>query len=197
MATDDRRQRMESLASPNAVKWVVEQSSWFSLNAVEYRYALRWILGVPIRSEAYMCQDCGAMADATGSHAVACTAVGAAARGHSVAKFLFGSLFRAAGCRAEFEWGPSNSLERPADILIHGAGPRPQAIHFTIWTRLGAQQDAIDAVIARKMAKSKAICAQEGWSFAVWASDSYGWIHPTARRMTGKLVRVRVRVAPC
>jgi hypothetical protein len=180
-------ERMTSLCSPGATKWAVQSSPWFALPVAEYRAALRWIVGAPIHSKEYVCPDCGKMADQLGVHAVTCQATGATPRGHSTVKFLLGSLFRAAGCHVEFERGPAAATTRPADILVHGAGPRPLAVDTSIWTHV---RDELDAVVARKVASSKAVCAREGWQFAVWAADTWGGLHPTARRLITRLIKM-------
>lgn len=181
-------ERLKSLATPHATDWVTSVSPWFGLLPKEYKAALRWILAIPVRCAPYLCPDCGAQADARGLHAVTCKISGAAGRSHSLVKFLLANLYRAAMCTVEVEQGPDCSRKRPADILVRGCNPLPLALDVTIWTRLLASLDVLDAVVARKLAAGKAACEEEGWRLRVWAADTYGALHPSTRPMVNKLI---------
>ncbi len=61
---------------------------------------------------------------------------------------------------------------------------------MTIWTRLLGTCDPLDAVINRKLANGKAACEKEGWRLKIWAADSYGALHPSARPLVGKLIKL-------
>jgi hypothetical protein len=188
-ATPEDAERLTSLCSPHSTAWLTTSSPWFSLSAQEYRFALRWLLGVPVRPASYTCPTCGATADPQGRHAVACTLSGAASKGHTVVKRVLGDLFRLAGYEVDMEQGPKNSDERPrpADVLITGFRPKPLAVDTTIWSRLLYPTDPLDAVVEGKMAHHKPICAEMGWLVAIFAADVYGAMHPYAQQLMAKL----------
>jgi hypothetical protein len=165
--------RLVSLCSPHSTAWLTTSSPWFSLTPQEYRFALRWLLGVPVRPAAYTCPTCGVTADAQGRHAVACTLSGAASKGHTVVKRVLGDLFRLAGYEVDMEQGPKDTDERPrpADVLVKGFRPKPLEVDTTIWSRLLYPTDPLDAVVEAKMAHHKPICAELGWLVAVFAAD--------------------------
>ena len=188
-ATPEDAERLTSLCSPHSTAWLVTSSPWFSLTAQEYRFALRWVLGVPVRPASYTCPTCGATADNQGRHAVACTLSGAASKGHTVVKRVLGDLFRLAGYEVDMEQGPKETDERPrpADILVKGFRPKPLAVDTTIWSRLLYPADPLDAVVDAKLAHHKPICATLGWLVAVFAADVYGAMHPLAQQLAAKL----------
>jgi len=183
--------RLLSVTTLHAVDWTQGPNPWFTLTPEEVRYALRWCLGVPLYQAAYTCRFCGRAADAGGLHATACLATGAAARGHTVVKWVLGSVYRAAGGHVEFERSTAAHPERrPADLLVCGVSPRPLAIDVTVWSRFADGTDPLDKVVADKVTTSAAICKREGWAFRPWAADVYGAVHPVARLMVSKVARL-------
>jgi hypothetical protein len=57
------RERLNSLSTPHATSWTAGSPRISSLDASEVRYGIRWLLGIPFRSENYTCPDCGQNAD--------------------------------------------------------------------------------------------------------------------------------------
>ena len=102
-------------------------------------------------------------------------------------KRVLGGLFRLAGCDVEMEQGPSDSLERPADVLVRGFRAKPLSVDTTIWSRMLYPADPLDAVVEAKLAHHKPICARMGWTAAVFAADVYGAMHPHAQQLMAKL----------
>ena len=95
--------------------------------------------------------------------------------------------------RRSAQWnsqGPTDGATRPADLLVKGAAVRPLAIDITIWSRLGAGMDPLDLVIERKMQRGRLACSRAGWRLLVWAADTFGAIHPSARPLVNKLIRL-------
>ena len=179
--------RIDSVCTPHATDWLRGAVHWFALTSSEARHAIRWTLGVPLQNGPYSCPLCGAVADSKGIHAVACAATGAGARGHTIVKCVLAELYRATGSRVEMEQGPDDRPNRPADILVTGLFPRPLAIDVTEWSRPTDGPDPLDGAVTRKVTNQKAMCQQQGWMFRVWATDVYGAMHPTARRMVARL----------
>ena len=173
-------ERLVSVSSPHAIDWTGYTSPWYCLGPEEYRFALRWVLGVPIQPGPYRCPSCGVMADRYGRHAVSCHLSGAAGRGHNVFKLTLASLYRLCGCEVSVftEQGTEGSSERPADILVKGFQARPLAIDTTVWSRHLYHSDPLDAVVAAKLAHHKPLCSREGWTVRVCAADVYGFLHP-------------------
>ena len=182
-------ERLVSLSGPHATDWLKYSSPWFSLCPAEFRFALRWVLAVPIQPAPYSCPSCGAVADELGRHAVSCAFSGAAGRGHTVFKLVLASLYRLAGCDVLVEQSPEGTLERPADILVKGFLPRPLAIDTTIWSRTRFPSDPLDAVVAAKTAHHKILCKKEGWTVRICAADVYGFLHPQASQLVNKLAK--------
>ena len=48
--------RLESLSSPHALTWVDEPGFSKPLARDEFKCALKWSLGIPLRSESYVCE---------------------------------------------------------------------------------------------------------------------------------------------
>ena len=59
----------------------------------------------------------------------------------------------------------------------------------TAWSRADGCSDPLDELDKRKTEQSKGICAVLGWKFSVWAGDTFGALHPDARRLTSRLIR--------
>jgi len=70
--------------------------------------------------------------DKLGDHALCCSSLGVYAR-HNDLRLQLSELGKEAGLRVEVEQGPADSLERPADCLVHGLdGPSPSSVNFPV-----------------------------------------------------------------
>ena len=74
------QRRLLSVASPHALQWTMGPNPWIRLTADEFRCALRWVTGTPMRPGEYRCPYCGKQADNMGAYAVACL-VGSSSKG--------------------------------------------------------------------------------------------------------------------
>ena len=185
------QRRLLSVASPHALQWTMGPNPWIRLTADEFRCALRWVTGTPMRPGEYRCPYCGKQADNMGVHAVSCTISGAAARGHYLVRDLHALLWQEAGLKVEKERSPlAHPNLRPADLLIHHLLPDgPTAMDFTLWTRLHDLYDELDQAVRNKRRVYKGPCEEEGWVFRAWGADTYGGLHPGARALTSMLAK--------
>lgn len=195
-ASADEVERLDSVCTPHAADWLRGPGQWFSLTDEEARYGIRWVLGIPLVDEPYLCPWCERPADRLGLHAAACEASGAVARGHTAVKCVLADLYRAAGAHVDTEQGPEDRNRRPADLLVSGPFPKPWAIDNTIWSRHTDGPDPLDAVVQRKVAAGKRMCQRQGWTYRVWAADVYGCMHPDARKIILKLAGMVERKCP-
>ena len=122
-----------------AMVWVSTTSLIKLLEPAEGCSSLRWVFGIPLRDHAYICPDCGMLADPAGIYAVTCQRSGFITRGHSVLRNAIIELFRRAGVRVEATITSSLRVattrdERSADILVSNWHGKTVAVDFTIIT---------------------------------------------------------------
>ena len=116
----DTRSRALVLSSslPHAGDWlnvVPSASLGLHVHDQEFRYSLRYWLGVPLYGNAYQCPVCGLNADTMGDHQVGCGGNG----DRIIRDVLFTAAQTAAlGPRKEAPGVVPNSSARPADILL-------------------------------------------------------------------------------
>jgi len=125
-------QRLDSLAVPHATAWLAHSPLVSTLTSAEFRAALRWSLGIPLRDTPYRCPDCNRAADPKGVHAVCCQRSGAIGRGHTVLRDTLAEILRKAGFDVKLEQStPGHPERRPADAWISNWRGRPLAIDVT------------------------------------------------------------------
>ena len=135
----------------------------------EFRWALRWTLGIPLREQEYACPFCGARADARGVHAVCCQRTGDITRAHNFLRDTVRDILAMAGYTVLKEQPLVKHAElRPADLLLIGYGKRPPAIDFTVITpvrpsaALGPPGALMDSAARAKCRKYRKACDEEG-----------------------------------
>ena len=195
-ADEPTRHRLNSLATPHSTAWLSSSPFIRTLTPVEFRAALRWILGVPFRSAPYSCPDCGATADQYGLHATTCSRSGFITRGHNILRDVMAELFSAAGRPVLAEQSLPDCFERPADILITTEHGRQIALDFTVVTptRLSstitssASTTLMDQAAQQKRRKSEVPCRAVGWTFRPFVADTFGAFHCNARALVSRLI---------
>ena len=60
--------RLQSVLAPHATAWIDGSGMLPPLTAEQYRCALKWVLGIPLRRDDYCCTACGTIADKWGEH---------------------------------------------------------------------------------------------------------------------------------
>ena len=90
--------RISSLTSPHAMAWLDGPGVLPPLSANEFRFALRYVMGLLLRNEVYICEECGRTGDFYGAHAVSCLRIGDIGRGHTCLKFALDQLLSHSGC---------------------------------------------------------------------------------------------------
>ena len=71
------QQRLISLSASHATAWTTGPNPWVSMSSTEYRYGLKWILGVELLEQPTVCTACSMLQDCYGRHAVTCRRSGA------------------------------------------------------------------------------------------------------------------------
>ena len=140
----DTRSRALVLSSslPHAGDWLnVIPSAALDLRIhhQEFRYSLKYWLGVPLYGNTYQCPECGRNADTMGDHQVGCGGIGdRIARHNNIRDVLFNAAQSAdLGPRKEALGVVPNSSARPADILLHNwCGGRQAALDVTVISSL-------------------------------------------------------------
>ncbi len=186
------RERLLSIQTPHAMSWIQGQNPWISMTASHFRAALKWTLGVACIPEGSRCKTCGVDCDIYGLHVSKCTRAGAPARGHTVPKDVFSRICREAGKNVLREQPLKQRPDLiPADLLISYLKPGcPTALDFTCWSRLPVTyNDVLDQAMANKGRYYKQACENEGWTYLVWAADTYGGMHPRARTITSQVIK--------
>ena len=165
---------------------------------MEFRAALRWVLGIPFRSVAYPCPDCGVLADPLGVHAVTCLRSGYITRGHNQLRNCVAELFGTAGLPVDVEQNLPGSLDRPADVLFTSWRGRPTAIDFTIITPTRPSAAAVtsssstslmDQAAQHKQRKYQEACQAAGWLFQPFVADVYGAVRCDARGLITRFIK--------
>ena len=197
-------QRLASLAVPHATAWLAHSPLVSTLNPAEFRAALRWTLGIPLREAPYRCPDCGRAADPKGIHAVCCQRSGAIGRGHTVLRDTLVEILRKAGFDVKLEQStPGHPERRPADIWISNWLGRPLAIDVTGVTccRPSAHktqdQLQVDEAAATKMRQGLDLCREAGWNLLAFVADTFGALRYDARCFVSSVIIKRgYRFAP-
>ena len=78
------RHRLSSLGTPHSTTWSLATPLMKPPMATEFRWALRWTLGLPLRDSDYNCPFCGGRADSRGLHAVCCQRTGDITSAHNL-----------------------------------------------------------------------------------------------------------------
>ena len=164
-----------------------------AMHAPEFRFGLRWILGIPFRNSPYICPDCGREADPLGIHATTCQRSGAITRGHNTLRDCLARLFSEAGISVEMEQSPADMPDRrPADILLLNWKGKRLAIDCTLITpvRLSAMVNVLlpDEATRLKIRKNTAPCASAGWTCKPFVADVFGALHADARKLLAELI---------
>ena len=196
VADEPTLQRLNSLTTPHATAWTTTSPIIASMSPVEFRAALRWILGLPFRSSSYTCPDCGRHADPLGLHAVTCSRSGMVTRGHTTLRDTVQEILRKAGLTVDAEQSIPGHSERPADLLVSSWHGRPLAVDFTIITptRLSASHlssvtTLMDQAAESKNKRSLALCESAGWSFSPFVADTFGAIRCDARAFITRVIK--------
>ena len=91
---------------------------------------------------------------------------------HNDLRLLFSELCKEVGLRVEVEQGPADSLDRPADCLVHGLdSPSPSSVDSSVVHANQPYADLADvhpgklaaAVERRKHRENGPVCKREGW----------------------------------
>jgi hypothetical protein len=185
-------ERVLSLQTPHAMSWVDGSNPWISMTPAQYRAALHWVLGLPCVPEGLRCAACGVVCDTLGVHLSKCTLSGAPARGHSVPKDVFAKICKTAGLGVQKE---VKLVQRPdlvpSDLRVQGLDPKgDSSLDFTCWSRSAGDVDPLDRAMIHKHQKYGAACSAEGLQYRVWAADTMGGMHPTARALTKQVIRI-------
>ena len=197
-ASSDDRKRLASLSTPHATSWTLDSPLVPVMQPGEYFCGLLWILGLNFRDAPYICPDCGKIADPKGIHASTCIRSGGITMGHTKIQYTVGTLYDSADYRVEYE--RSVLIEgvgrRPADLLIHGLTSRPSAVDFTGVTSVrasaqGSEASLLDDAALRKTRENLAPCAAAGWVCHHFVADTYGALHPQARKLISTLISNR------
>ena len=195
------QQRLISLSASHATAWTTGPNPWVSMSPAEYRYGLKWILGVELLEQpTAVCSACSMPQDCYGRHAVTCRRSGAITRCHNLLRDVAKSIAAAAGYTVLSEQTiPSNHALRPADILIHNwKEGKPLALDFTVSTpSLNADSDPELKIAAsmlyqacqKKVRHYRQACERDGWLFQPFAADVFGAIHPTARKIAEAIIQ--------
>jgi len=195
------QQRLISLSASHATAWTTGPNPWVSMSPAEYRYGLKWILGVELLEQpTAVCSACSMPQDCYGRHAVTCRRSGAITRCHNLLRDVAKSIAAAAGYTVLSEQTiPSNHALRPADILIHNwKEGKPLALDFTVSTpSLNADSDPelkiaasmLDQACQKKVRHYRQACERDGWLFQPFAADVFGAIHPTARKIAEAIIQ--------
>ena len=201
------KQSLISLTAVHATTWTTGCNPWISMSSEEFRFALRWILGVQVSRNACWCTFCGARQDQFGRHAVTCLRTGAITHYHNVLRDTVQAILIAAGYTTLREQAlPSSPSLRPADLLVLGwkAG-KPLALDFTVITpalnetpgsEIRVAASLLDLACAAKVRRYRAACERDGWSFQPFAADVFGALHPSARRIVEVVISKYERQHP-
>jgi len=88
-------------------------------NPTEFRYGLKWIMGIKLLENPIACSACATMHDSYGRHAVTYCRSGAITRCHNLLRDVVKAKATTAGCKVLPEQTiPSNHALRPEDLLI-------------------------------------------------------------------------------
>ena len=192
--------RLESLSSPHALTWVDEPGFSKPLARDEFKCALKWSLGIPLRSESYVCEECGGEGDNMGLHTVSCLRSGEIGRGHSALKAAMEMLLNKAGCNVRIEEPIlSNDGSKFMDILATGLYPTPTAIDVTVINTVRASafnasnnsvlNGLLDEAAEVKNRKYKELCAVKGWTFVPAVCDAFGAMRSNTRMLVKKIIK--------
>jgi hypothetical protein len=109
-------------------------SRWVRLSTGEFREALGWVTGVPLRPTAYCCPDCNRQGDHFGVHAAACAGSGAPTRGHHYFRDVLWRILGDLGYTVSREQALQNVPQLiPADVfVVTGLRGRPLALDVSI-----------------------------------------------------------------
>ena len=192
------QQRLQLLTTPHATTWTLNSPLFHLLPSLEFRCALRWILGIPQFNSNYICPGC--RVSAVGVHAVTCTRSGDITRGHTVLRDTVLQIMRNAGFSAEPEQQlPDHPERRPADVLVTGWKGRTLAVDFTIVTPIRASSNLpasssttlLDQVAGIKLRQSQALCRAAGWDFHPFVADSFGALRCDSREFVSFVIPQR------
>ena len=194
------QQRLISLSASHATAWTTGSNPWVTMSPTEFRYGLKWILGVALVDNPTRCVACSTVQDCYGRHAVTCRRSGAITRCHNLLRDVTKAIAISAGYTVLSEQTiPNNPAFRPADILIlNWKEAKPLALDFTVSTPAITSEGDLEAKIAaslldkaceKKVRHYRQACEQDGWLFQPFAVDVFGAIHPTARKVAEAIIR--------
>jgi hypothetical protein len=177
--------------------WLTATPGTSSFAASEWQLLLRFRVGAFCYSQGSVCAGCRKPMDAAGDHALSCPSNGTYRRHNHLRDRLFG-LSQLAGWAPELEQAIPGSRDRPADLLLRAAGPRPLAVDVTVShplrssassaVREGRSSAAAEAERA-KVVQSKAVCQAAGWDFSPFGVDATGGLGPAARLLCRRLAK--------
>ena len=123
------------------------------MSPTEFRYGLKWIMGIKLLENPIACSACATMHDSYGRHAVTCRRSGAITRCHNLLRDVVKAIATTAGYKVLPEQTiPSNHALRPADLLIqHWKECKPLALDFTVSTPSFASESNPELRIAASM----------------------------------------------
>ena len=165
------------------LKVAADQGEASVLSSHAWRLWAKYRLGAPLTEvEDAQCPGCSHITDRHGDHALCCRKLGLYAR-HNDLCLQFSELCKEAGLQVEIEQGPADSLDRPADALVHGLdGPSPVSADFSVVHALQLSADLADvhpgklaaAVERRKRRENRRLCAGAGWQCQPFAVEARG-----------------------
>ena len=192
--------RISSLTSPHAMAWLDGPGILSTIESHEFRCALRFVMGVPLRNESYSREECGLMADNYGLHAVSCLRTGEIGRGHTCLKYALDHLLSLSGCNTIVEHPlPDDSAanQKAMDIVItSGLGTAQIAVDVTIVNPLRPStlpteeiNPTLDNAAVIKTRKYSQLCSKQSWKFTPLVFDVFGASHPTCRAFLKKVIK--------
>ena len=183
--------------SAGAGLWLIATPGSSSFAASEWQLLLRFRVGAFCYQQGSVCAGCRKPMDPAGDHALSCPSNGTYRRHNHLRDRLFG-LSQLAGWAPALEQAIPGSRDRPADLLLRTAGPRPMAVDVTVShplrssassaVREGRSSAAAEAERA-KVVQSKAVCQAAGWDFSPFGVDATGGLGPAARLLCRRLAR--------
>jgi hypothetical protein len=183
--------------SAGAGLWLTATPGASSFAASEWQLLLRFRVGAFCYPQGSVCAGCRKAMDSAGDHALSCPSNGTYRRHNHLRDRLFG-LSQLAGWAPDVGQAIPGSRDRPADLLLRGAGSRPLAVDVTVShplrssassaVREGRSSAAAEAERA-KVVQSKPVCQTAGWDFSPFGVDATGGLGPAARLLCRRLAK--------
>ena len=178
-----------SSALPHAGNWlngIPSSTLGLHLQDQEFRYCLRYWLGVPLHSSPYSCPECHNTADPFGDHQVGCGCNGDRITRHNAICDVVFSAAQSAALAPSKEM-PNlipDSLSRPADVFLPTwSRGRPAALDVHVISPLQQQTmgdaastpgHALQVGVQRKLASHLSACRSVGVEFIPFVMETLG-----------------------